>query len=545
MAEDSLSATASAREQTGLSSSIESAERAVIEGWIQVQGFLGQRWSNRYAQLFSNGQFLVYKKKSNSPELDDLLLLQQLDLTKCDLKTFDDTADEKEFQFSILPTTDSSAAASAPTPLTIRVSSRPQLKRWLVQLYLVAYASRGGVAFGQPLSEVMTRQVAAGGQAYLPRLVGDCLDRLSLLLTPESCQSPIRLRASGRASSVRQLKRAYQRGDRVRPLEFSANDAVSLLRLYLAELPEPVVPAKVRAELLARCSTSLRRKSGGSVLLGMAGSDQLQLASEASQKEKDDFSTAANRLLKPVDQGGLMPPENLNLLLALCRYMRRQVDSGLETVDSLSGQFAASLFSARIDTTSCYDNDTDTTDKAGGNFITRTIRSRTNRTRSASCFDATILVKAAEEIANDSTVLANLIERFDQVFAGLCMTKILSPLLETKRDSVATLSSPPVDVSAATVLLLRLLAKRESEVTHLERELKSTKLLLDSRHCAEGQHEIDKDTLMTASAEGCDDCQPMREFSSILNSRLDAMMEEFDALATRNLVLVSCLANKF
>uniref|UniRef100_A0A1I8HYN1 Rho-GAP domain-containing protein n=1 Tax=Macrostomum lignano TaxID=282301 RepID=A0A1I8HYN1_9PLAT len=440
MAEDSLSATASAREQTGLSSSIESAERAVIEGWIQVQGFLGQRWSNRYARLFSNGQFLVYKKKSNSPELDDLLLLQQLDLTKCDLKTFDDTADEKEFQFSILPTT---AAASAPTPLTIRVSSRPQLKRWLAQLYLVAYASRGGVAFGQPLSEVMTRQVAAGGQAYLPRLVGDCLDRLSLLLTPESCQSPIRLRASGRASSVRQLKRAYQRGDRVRPLEFSANDAVSLLRLYLAELPEPVVPAKVRAELLARCSTSLRRKSGGSVLLGMAGT--------------------ANRLLKPVDQGGLMPPENLNLLLALCRYMRRQVDSGLETVDSLSGQFAASLFSARIDTTSCYDNDTDTTDKAGGNFITRTIRSRTNRTRSASCFDATILVKAAEEIANDSTVLANLIERFDQVFAGLCMTKILSPLLETKRDSVATLNSPPVDVSAATVLLLRLLAKRESE----------------------------------------------------------------------------------
>ncbi|XP_073679997.1 rho GTPase-activating protein 24 isoform X2 [Garra rufa] len=192
----------------------------------------------------------------------------------------------------------------------LMASTQNDMEDWVKSIRRVIWAPFGGGIFGQKLEETV-RYERRFGNKMAPMLVEQCVD----FIRRWGLREEGLFRLPGQANLVKELQDAFDCGEKP---SFDCNTDVhtvaSLLKLYLRELPEPVIPFCKYEEFLA-CTKLLSK-------------DQ-----DAGMKE----------LRRQVES---LPPVNYNLLKYICKFLDEvQSYSG---VNKMSVQNLATVFGPNI-----------------------------------------------------------------------------------------------------------------------------------------------------------------------------------------------------
>ncbi|XP_031434243.1 rho GTPase-activating protein 24 isoform X3 [Clupea harengus] len=192
----------------------------------------------------------------------------------------------------------------------LMASTQNDMEDWVKSIRRVIWAPFGGGIFGQKLEETVKYEKRYGNK-MAPMLVEQCVD----FIRQWGLQEEGLFRLPGQANLVKELQDAFDCGEKP---SFDCNTDVhtvaSLLKLYLRELPEPVIPFAKYEEFLA--CTKLHSK---------------------------DQDTGMKELKTQVES---LPPVNYNLLKYICRFLDEvQSYSG---VNKMSVQNLATVFGPNI-----------------------------------------------------------------------------------------------------------------------------------------------------------------------------------------------------
>ncbi|XP_004765899.2 rho GTPase-activating protein 22 isoform X9 [Mustela putorius furo] len=197
-----------------------------------------------------------------------------------------------------------------PEALLLMASSQRDMEDWVQAIRRVIWAPLGGGIFGQRLEDTVHHERKYGPR-LAPLLVEQCVDFIRERgLTEEGL-----FRMPGQANLVRDLQDSFDCGEK--PLFDSTTDVhtvASLLKLYLRELPEPVVPF-ARYEDFLSCAQLLTKDEGEGTL---------ELAKQVSS----------------------LPLANYNLLRYICKFLD-EVQSH-SNVNKMSVQNLATVFGPNI-----------------------------------------------------------------------------------------------------------------------------------------------------------------------------------------------------
>ncbi|KFZ67073.1 Rho GTPase-activating protein 24, partial [Podiceps cristatus] len=192
----------------------------------------------------------------------------------------------------------------------LMASTQNDMEDWVKSIRRVIWAPFGGGIFGQKLEDTV-RYEKRYGNRLAPMLVEQCVD----FIRQRGLKEEGLFRLPGQANLVKELQDAFDCGEKP---SFDSNTDVhtvaSLLKLYLRELPEPVIPyAKYE--------------------------DFLSCAKVLSKEEE----TGLKELVKQVKS---LPAVNYNLLKYICRFLDEvQSYSG---INKMSVQNLATVFGPNI-----------------------------------------------------------------------------------------------------------------------------------------------------------------------------------------------------
>ncbi|KAM9539343.1 rho GTPase-activating protein 24 isoform 3-T3 [Salvelinus alpinus] len=192
----------------------------------------------------------------------------------------------------------------------LMASTQNDMEDWVKTIRRVIWAPFGGGIFGQKLEETV-RYERRYGSRQAPMLVEQCVG----FIRKWGLREEGLFRLPGQANLVKELQDAFDCGEKP---SFDCNTDVhtvaSLLKLYLRELPEPVIPFSKFDEFLS-CTKLLSKDE------------------ESGMKE----------LKRQVE---CLPPVNYNLLQYICRFLDEvQSYSG---VNKMSVQNLATVFGPNI-----------------------------------------------------------------------------------------------------------------------------------------------------------------------------------------------------
>uniref|UniRef100_A0A8D2CKY3 Rho GTPase activating protein 22 n=1 Tax=Sciurus vulgaris TaxID=55149 RepID=A0A8D2CKY3_SCIVU len=197
-----------------------------------------------------------------------------------------------------------------PEALLLMASSQRDMEDWVQAIRRVILAPLGGGIFGQRLEDTVHHERKYGPR-LAPLLVEQCVDFIRERgLTEEGL-----FRMPGQANLVRDLQDSFDCGEK--PLFDSTTDVhtvASLLKLYLRELPEPVIPF-ARYEDFLSCAQLLTKDEGEGTL---------ELAKQVSN----------------------LPQANYNLLRYICKFLD-EVQSH-SNINKMSVQNLATVFGPNI-----------------------------------------------------------------------------------------------------------------------------------------------------------------------------------------------------
>ncbi|XP_026134023.1 rho GTPase-activating protein 22 isoform X3 [Carassius auratus] len=192
----------------------------------------------------------------------------------------------------------------------LMANSQNDMEDWVKAIRRVIWAPFGGGIFGQHLEDTVQSERKFGPR-LAPLLVEQCVD----FIREQGLKEEGLFRMPGQANLVRELQDAFDCGDK--PLFDSNTDihtVASLLKLYLRELPEPVIPFN----------------------------------------KYEDFLTCAQLLLKDdevglselVNQVNNLPQANYNLLKYICKFLDEVQSHSNE--NKMSVQNLATVFGPNI-----------------------------------------------------------------------------------------------------------------------------------------------------------------------------------------------------
>ncbi|KFW92574.1 Rho GTPase-activating protein 24, partial [Phalacrocorax carbo] len=192
----------------------------------------------------------------------------------------------------------------------LMASTQNDMEDWVKSIRRVIWAPFGGGIFGQKLEDTV-RYEKRYGNHLAPMLVEQCVD----FIRQRGLKEEGLFRLPGQANLVKELQDAFDCGEK--PSFDSSTDVhtvASLLKLYLRELPEPVIPYAKYEDFLS-CAKMLSKEE------------------EMGLKE----------LVKQVKS---LPAVNYNLLKYICRFLDEvQSYSG---INKMSVQNLATVFGPNI-----------------------------------------------------------------------------------------------------------------------------------------------------------------------------------------------------
>ncbi|XP_054975196.1 rho GTPase-activating protein 22 isoform X1 [Sorex araneus] len=291
-------------------------------GWLKKQRSIMKNWQQRWFVL--RGDQLFYYKDKDETKPQGFISLQGTQVTE--LVPGPEDPGKHLFEISPGGAGEQEKVPANPEALLLMASSQRDMEDWVQAIRRVIWAPLGGGTarsahahpleplpagiFGQRLEDTVHHERKYGPR-LAPLLVEQCVDFIRERgLTEEGL-----FRMPGQANLVRDLQDSFDCGEK--PLFDSSTDVhtvASLLKLYLRELPEPVVP-------FARY---------------------------------EDFLSCAQLLTKDEDEGTLeltkqvsnLPLANYNLLRYICKFLDEvQAHSN---VNKMSVQNLATVFGPNI-----------------------------------------------------------------------------------------------------------------------------------------------------------------------------------------------------
>ncbi|XP_019408415.1 PREDICTED: rho GTPase-activating protein 24 isoform X1 [Crocodylus porosus] len=273
-------------------------------GWLRKQGGFVKTWHTRWFVL-KRDQLYYFKDEDETKPLGTIFLPGN--------RVIEHACNEEspgKFLFEVIPGGDRERMTANHETYLLMASTQNDMEDWVKSIRRVIWAPFGGGIFGQKLEDTV-RYEKRYGNHLAPMLVEQCVDFIRL----QGLKEEGLFRLPGQANLVKELQEAFDCGEKP---SFDSNTDVhtvaSLLKLYLRELPEPVIPYAKYEDFLS-CAKLL-------------------------SKEEE---TGLKELVKQVKS---LPPVNFNLLKYICRFLDEvQSYSG---VNKMSVQNLATVFGPNI-----------------------------------------------------------------------------------------------------------------------------------------------------------------------------------------------------
>ncbi|XP_048368081.1 rho GTPase-activating protein 25 [Sphaerodactylus townsendi] len=289
--------------------SLQPPERPLKTGWLKKQRSIVKNWQQRYFVL--KGQHLSYYKDEDDSKLQGVIRL-----SGSTIKEVAGTSDEGgRFIFEVIPGISRDQNRTGQDSYLLMANSQSEMEDWVKLLRRVA-GSPLGVVFGQQLVETMVYEQRFG-QHQVPILVEKCAE----FIRKHGLNEEGIFRLPGQDNLVKQLRDAFDAGERPSfDRETDVHTVASLFKLYLRELPEPVIPWTQYEDFL---------------LCG-----QLLAADETKGHQQ---------LMK---QLSLLPQDNYKLLSYICRFLyeiQQNASSNKMSVENLATVFGVNLIRPKVE----------------------------------------------------------------------------------------------------------------------------------------------------------------------------------------------------
>uniref|UniRef100_A0A673AC10 Rho GTPase-activating protein 25-like n=1 Tax=Sphaeramia orbicularis TaxID=375764 RepID=A0A673AC10_9TELE len=209
--------------------STRSMERPLKAGWLKKQQrSLVKNWQQRYFVL--RGSTLTYHKDDKETTVQGVI---QLRFSKVN-ELPPNSDDPGKYLFEIIPRTNGDRERC---PYVFMANSQSDMEEWVRTLRRVIGVPTSGV-FGKSLVDTVTYEQRFGPH-MVPILVQKCVE----FIKEHGLNEEGIFRLPGQDNAVKQFRDAFDAGERPSfPSDTDVHTVASLLKLYLRELPEPVVP---------------------------------------------------------------------------------------------------------------------------------------------------------------------------------------------------------------------------------------------------------------------------------------------------------------
>nr|XP_033798983.1 rho GTPase-activating protein 22 isoform X3 [Geotrypetes seraphini]XP_033798984.1 rho GTPase-activating protein 22 isoform X3 [Geotrypetes seraphini] len=304
-------------------------DRALKSGWLKKQRSIMKNWQQRWFVLRAD-QLYYYKDEDESrPQwggLDDSFLAPApgnmvssgngcvcaKNAVSAKMKAASRTLDSalQEMMAAVGGAGDREKTAVNQEAFLLMANSQNDMEDWVKAIRRVIWAPFGGGIFGQRLEDTVLYE-RKYGHRLAPLLVEQCVD----FIRERGLAEEGLFRMPGQANLVKDLQDAFDCGEK--PLFDSSTDVhtvASLLKLYLRELPEPVIPFAKYEDFLS-CAQLLSK-------------DEVEGKKELTKQVKS------------------LPQANYNLLKYICKFLD-EVQS-YSSINKMSVQNLATVFGPNI-----------------------------------------------------------------------------------------------------------------------------------------------------------------------------------------------------
>ncbi|XP_074526392.1 rho GTPase-activating protein 25 [Halichoeres trimaculatus] len=213
----------------GSPGSSRSMERPLKAGWLKKQQrSLVKNWQQRYFVL--RGSTLTYHKDDKETTVQGVIQLRFSKVNELPLNS----EEPGKYLFEIVPR---STGDRERCPYVFMANSQSDMDEWVRTLRRVIGVPTSGV-FGKGLKDTVSYEQRFGPH-LVPILVQKCVE----FIKEHGLDEEGIFRLPGQDNAVKQFRDAFDAGERPSfPSDTDVHTVASLLKLYLRELPEPVVP---------------------------------------------------------------------------------------------------------------------------------------------------------------------------------------------------------------------------------------------------------------------------------------------------------------
>ncbi|XP_010874931.1 rho GTPase-activating protein 25 [Esox lucius] len=253
-----------------------SMERPLKAGWLKKQRSIVKNWQLRYFVL--RGSTLTYHKDEKEGTVQGVIQLRFSKVNELPLNQ----DDPGKFLFEIIPRSSSDRERY---PYVLMANTQGEMEEWVRTLRRVVGSPSSGAIFGKSLGDTVTYE-----QRFGPHMVPILVQKCAEFIREHGLNEEGIFRLPGQDNTVKQFRDAFNAGERPSfPSDTDVHTVASLFKLYLRELPEPVIPWTQYQDFLD-CSPMLDPNSA-------AGRERLE------------------------KQISLLPRTNYNLLSYICRFL--------------------------------------------------------------------------------------------------------------------------------------------------------------------------------------------------------------------------------
>nr|XP_043902070.1 rho GTPase-activating protein 22 isoform X2 [Solea senegalensis] len=288
-------------------------EKALKVGWLKRQRSIMKNWQLRWFVLRTEA--LYFYKDQDETKAQGCIPLQGSQVNE--LPASQDEPGRHLFEIVPGGAGEKDRTGISHESFLLMANSQSDMEDWVRAIRRVIWAPLGGGVFGQHLEETMLYEAQCGPQRSVPVLVEQCV----CFIREHGLEEEGLFRAPGQTNHVRELQDAFDRGEK--PVFDSTTDVhtvASLLKLYIRELPEPIIPFSKYTQFLS-CAQILN-------------------------KDKEMGITELGKQVKS------LPQVNHNLLKYICRFLdevQSHANENKMSVQNLATVFGPNILRPRVE----------------------------------------------------------------------------------------------------------------------------------------------------------------------------------------------------